>query len=139
MGGTNFRVLLMHLKDERDFDVQSKTYAISEVLMLGTGRQLFDYIAECLALFMKVFNIKTLLSQLIFDLYVIEIQEQNIDKERIPLGFTFSYELKQLALAKALLVKWAKGFDCSGVVDEDVVQLLNEAIDRRGVGSISFD
>lgn len=66
------------------------------------------------------------------------IQEQGIYTERLSLGFSFSFEMQQLGLAKALLIKWAKGFDCSGVIDEDVVQLLNDAIVRRGVGMISF-
>lgn len=46
--------------------------------------------------------------------------------------------MKQIALDNALMVKWAKGFDCSGVVGEDVVQLLNDAIMRRGVGFGDF-
>lgn len=53
--------------------------------------------------------------------------------ERLPLGFTFSFPLQQLGLTKGLLVKWTKGFNCSDVVDEDVVQLLKDAIARRGV------
>lgn len=56
--------------------------------------------------------------------------------ERLPLGFSFSFEMQQLALEKALMVKWAKGFDCSGVIGEDVVQLLNDAIARRGVACL---
>ncbi|KAG4079874.1 hypothetical protein HA402_015005 [Bradysia odoriphaga] len=111
LGGTNFRVLLIHLNGEKDFKVQSKTYGISEALMLGTGKQMFDHIADCLANFVK---------------------EQNISSERLPLGFSFSFEIKQLALEKALMVKWAKGFHCSDVVGEDVVHLLNSAIARRG-------
>ena len=35
-------------------------------------------------------------------------------------------------LARGRLVKWTKGFNCSGVEGEDVVQLLSEAIERRG-------
>lgn len=55
LGGTNFRVLLIHIVDgEKDFVVQSKTYAISEAIMRGSGQQLFDHIAECLAYFVKV-------------------------------------------------------------------------------------
>ncbi len=38
----------------------------------------------------------------------------------------------QEGLAKATLVKWTKGFSCSGVEGEDVCQLLREAIARRG-------
>lgn len=60
-------------------------------------------------------------------------QEHNVYAERLPLGFTFSFPLQQLGLTKGLLVRWTKGFDCSGVIDEDVVQLLKDAIARRGV------
>lgn len=111
LGGTNFRVLLIHLKGENDFEMTSKIYAIPQLIMLGSGMQLFDHIAECLANFMK---------------------EHNVYTERLPLGFTFSFPLVQLGLTKGLLVRWTKGFNCSGVVDEDVVQLLKDAIARRG-------
>lgn len=54
LGGTNFRVLLIHLKGENDFEMQSKIYAIPLNIMLGSGIQLFEHIAECLAKFMRV-------------------------------------------------------------------------------------
>lgn len=54
LGGTNFRVLLIHLKGEHDFEMQSKIYAIPQSIMLGSGQELFDHIAECLSNFMKV-------------------------------------------------------------------------------------
>jgi hexokinase len=45
-----------------------------------------------------------------------------------PLGFTFSFPCKQEGLASARLTAWTKGFNCSGVVNEDVVKLLQDAI-----------
>lgn len=54
LGGTNFRVLLIHLKGDDDFEMQSKIYAIPQSIMIGSGAQLFDHIAECLANFIKV-------------------------------------------------------------------------------------
>jgi hexokinase len=56
LGGTNFRVLLIHLKGENNFEMQSKIYAIPQSIMIGSGTQLFDHIAECLANFIKVSN-----------------------------------------------------------------------------------
>ncbi|XP_012287629.1 hexokinase type 2 isoform X2 [Orussus abietinus] len=109
LGGTNFRVLLITL-DGQNFDMKSKIYAIPQSLMLGSGTQLFDHIARCLALFVK---------------------ELKLEKETLPLGFTFSFPLVQHGLTKGTLVRWTKGFNCSGVVDEDVVALLEEAIARR--------
>ncbi len=112
MGGTNFRVLLIHLKGENDVDMQSQIYAVPPDIMVGRGEELFDHIADCLAKFMK---------------------NHNIDTERLSLGFTFSFPLMQLGLTKGLLVKWTKGFNCAGVAGEDVVKLLKDAIHRRQV------
>ncbi|XP_017878121.1 hexokinase type 2 isoform X3 [Ceratina calcarata] len=109
LGGTNFRVLLITL-DGMNFDMKSKIYAIPQSLMLGTGTQLFDHIAQCLALFVK---------------------DLNLQDHVLPLGFTFSFPLQQEGLTKGRLVRWTKGFDCSGVVGENVVALLEEAIARR--------
>ncbi|KAE8741718.1 hypothetical protein FOCC_FOCC012768 [Frankliniella occidentalis] len=110
LGGTNFRVLLIHL-GQNHFDMQSKIYAIPQSIMIGSGEQLFDHIAECLANFMK---------------------EHDVYSHKLPLGFTFSFPLQQLGLTKGLLETWTKGFKCSGVVGNDVVQLLKDAIKRRG-------
>lgn len=74
--------------------------------------QLFDHIAECLANFMR---------------------EHDVAAERLPLGFTFSFPLRQKALTTGLLECWTKGFNCSGVIGEDVVRLLKEALKRRNV------
>lgn len=47
-------------------------------------------------------------------------------------GFTFSFPMHQKSLSCGLLVTWTKSFKTSGVEKEDVVQLLREAIERRG-------
>ena len=74
--------------------------------------QLFDHIAQCIAEFMKT---------------------HSLVGKKLPLGFTFSFPCKQEGLAVGRLVTWTKGFTCEGVEGEDVVQLLHEAIKRRGV------
>ena len=75
--------------------------------------QLFDHIAECIAKFME---------------------EHQLDKsQHLPLGFTFSFPCRQEGLNVGVLTEWTKGFKCEGVVGEDVVKLLHEAIDRREV------
>lgn len=61
------------------------------------------------------------------------MKEHGVQKELLPLGFTFSFPLNQMGLTRGLLERWTKGFNCSGVVGEDVVRLLQEAIERRGV------
>ncbi|XP_044258381.1 hexokinase type 2-like [Tribolium madens] len=110
LGGTNFRVLLIELSKDH-FEMRSKIYAIPQHIMLGSGEHLFDHIADCLASFMK--------------------QEQ-VMAELLPLGFTFSFPLTQKGLTKGILERWTKGFNCSNCVGNDVVQLLKDAIARRG-------
>lgn len=61
------------------------------------------------------------------------MKEEKVTKETLPLGFTFSFPLQQKGLTKGYLERWTKGFNCSNVVGNDVVQLLKDAIERRGV------
>jgi hexokinase len=116
LGGTNFRVLLIHLKGEHDYEFQSKIFAIPQQLMIGSGSDLFDHIANCLAEFAK---------------------EMNVHNEVLPLGFTFSFPCQQVGLTKGLLIKWTKGFNCEGVVNANVVELLNDSIKKRNVSRAS--
>lgn len=75
------------------FDMDSEVFAISQELMAGHGDLLFDHIAKCLADFAR---------------------SRGIDKEVLPLGFTFSFPCKQKGLAVGELIKWTKGFKCEG-------------------------
>lgn len=109
LGGTNFRVLLIEL-DGLQFEMDNEIYAIPQEIMLGTGQQLFDHIAECLAHFME---------------------KRDVKQYCLPLGFTFSFPCHQQGLTKAFLVRWTKGFRCTGVEGMDVVEQLREAIKRR--------
>ena len=109
LGGTNFRVLLIELDGEQ-VKMENRVFPISQETMLGTGEQLFDHIAACLADFMV---------------------EHKMQQERLPLGFTFSFPCVQEGLTKGRLVRWTKGFNCSGCVGEDVVVLLRAALARR--------
>ena len=94
--------------------MKSKVFLIPQSIMTGTGIQLFDHIATCLANFMKA-------------------EQLCSPNKTYPLGFTFSFPCHQKGLASATLAKWTKGFDCDGVVGEDVVEMLQDAINRRGV------
>lgn len=110
LGGTNFRVLLITLNG-RHFDMQSKIYAVPQDIMTGSGENLFDHIAQCLFDFMR---------------------EHRVEKENLPLGFTFSFPVLQIGLSHGILQRWTKGFSCSNSVGNDVVAMLKESIDKRG-------
>ncbi|VVC29592.1 Hexokinase, N-terminal,Hexokinase, binding site,Hexokinase,Hexokinase, C-terminal [Cinara cedri] len=110
LGGSNFRVLKLELGINKYFKMDQQTYVISKDLMIGSGIQLFDYIAECLNNFVNSQGIKS--------------------TSYLPLGFTFSFPISQLSINSGKLVRWTKGFTCDGVVDEDVVKLLNKSIKK---------
>jgi hexokinase len=112
LGGTNFRVLYINLLENQEFEQISKSYGIPQFLMVGHGEDLFDYIAKCLAEFAK---------------------ELNLQDEILPLGFTFSFPVSQQGLTQGFLVRWTKGFQCEGVVEQNVVELLEKAIEKRHV------
>ncbi|XP_022245424.1 hexokinase-2-like [Limulus polyphemus] len=111
LGGTNFRVLLIDLDGDK-FQMENIIYPIPQRIMLGTGEELFNHIADCLANFME---------------------KNGMTDKKLPLGFTFSFPCKQEGLTKARLVTWTKGFKCAGVEGKDVVQLLREAVLRKKI------
>ncbi|XP_070772791.1 hexokinase-4-like [Enoplosus armatus] len=113
LGGTNFRVLHVRVVEEQQkvLKMDSQICAIPQEMMLGTGEQLFDHIAACLSDFLI---------------------SQDLKGQTLPLGFTFSFPCEQKEIDKSILIRWTKGFNCSGVEGKDVVKLLKEAIHRRG-------
>uniref|UniRef100_A0A8C3AQG0 Hexokinase-2 n=1 Tax=Cyclopterus lumpus TaxID=8103 RepID=A0A8C3AQG0_CYCLU len=113
LGGSNFRVLLVKVmaNGKQEVEMENQIYAIPEHLMRGSGSELFDHIADCLANFMEKFGIK--------------------DK-KLPLGFTFSFPCQQTKLDESVLVSWTKRFKLNGVEGKDVVSLLRKSIKRRG-------
>ncbi|KAG9509149.1 Hexokinase-2 [Fragariocoptes setiger] len=112
LGGTNFRVVLVELEGANsEFHMDSETFAVPQHIMLGTGEQLFDHIADCLSQFID--------------------KRAQLQGHRLPLGFTFSFPCRQEGLRRAKLISWTKGFKCSGVEGRDVVELLRGALRRR--------
>ncbi|XP_077787360.1 hexokinase-2 isoform X2 [Podarcis muralis] len=112
LGGTNFRVLLVRVRNgmRRSVEMHNKIYSIPQDIMQGTGDELFDHIVHCIADFLEYMGMKGV---------------------SLPLGFTFSFPCHQNSLDEAILLKWTKGFNASGCEGEDVVSLLKEAIHRR--------
>ncbi len=52
------------------------------------------------------------------------------------LGFTFSFAIRQQSIARGELIGWTKGWTAKGVVDRDVVELLNRALAAEGVAGV---
>jgi len=63
------------------------------------------------------------------------IEQEGLQGQSLPLGFTFSFALKHDTHGVGRLVGWAKTFTCSGVEGEDVGKLLQSAIEESPVGN----
>ncbi|KAI9559903.1 hypothetical protein GHT06_013910 [Daphnia sinensis] len=111
LGGTNFRVIWLRIKSGAVISEEVQYYQVPEDVRLGPGVKLFDFLAECIHNFMDGRQLKG---------------------QNLPLGFTFSFPMTQRGLDVGILVSWTKSFNCSGVVGEDAVKMLNDAIHRRG-------
>jgi len=133
LGGTNFRVLWVHIPPGKpechatgqngssngvpplargDIKMKSRIFVIPPHIMTGPGEKLFDHIVKSLAIFMD---------------------KEGLLGHSLPLGFTFSFPLRQEGLDKGRLVTWTKGFSCDGVVGQDVVQMFHDAIRRYNI------
>ncbi|XP_063848049.1 hexokinase-2-like [Scylla paramamosain] len=110
LGGTNFRVLYVVLKDGKFVEENVDYFEVPRELRLGPGEDLFDFLAQCLSEF---------------------VQKRKLCGRNFKLGFTFSFPMTQKSLDVGILVSWTKSFNCSGVVGQDAVSMLNKAIHKR--------
>ena len=95
--------------------VLSKDYDLHEKLKTSKGEKLFGRLAECLREF---------------------IQEKKLDTTQLLLAFTFPFAVDQESLTKGELMNWSKGFNCSGVIGEDVVLLLKDSLRKARLDNI---
>ncbi|CAI5509932.1 unnamed protein product [Closterium sp. Naga37s-1] len=117
LGGTNFRVLRVPLlgRDGGIGKVDSEGASISPELMTGTTEALFDYIASRLATFVAKE----------------EEEFKPAEGKHRELGFTFSFPCDHTAINAGRLIKWTKGFNIPETEGRDVVQVLEEALERQ--------
>ncbi|KAM7242262.1 hypothetical protein CapIbe_006733 [Capra ibex] len=115
--GASLRVLWVTLTGVEGHKVEprSQEFVIPQEVMLGPGQQLFDFAARCLSEFLDVLP---------------------VGNQGLQLEFSFSFPCHQTGLDKSTLISWTKGFKCSDVEGQDVVQLLRDAIQRQGAYSI---
>jgi hexokinase len=117
LGGTHLRILQLELKGKgRIVKRGERKIVLGKKYIKGTARGLFDFIARNIKYFVK--------------------KEGFVAGQEYPLGFTFSFPIKQTGIASGVLVHWTKGFSAQGVVGNDVVGLLNESFKRNGVHNV---
>uniref|UniRef100_A0A6B2G307 Phosphotransferase n=1 Tax=Myxobolus squamalis TaxID=59785 RepID=A0A6B2G307_MYXSQ len=117
VGGTNLRFLEISVINGT-LVPKSTNYTIPRKIMTGKGVDLFEYIADCIY---KGFENAGILG-----------------KPLDFLGFTFSFPVNQMAIDSGILIRWTKGFNASDVEGHDVVQLLREACQCKGLDIQNF-
>jgi len=118
IGGTNFRVMYVKLSQDKSqvLEQDMEVVSIPKEVYTGKGEQLFDFLAA---------SVKSFIEQ--------HGGCSNLKSGQLPVvGFCFSFPLKQTALDKGVLLDWTKDFTCSGVIGEDPVRLLSDALKRAG-------
>ncbi|XP_015267990.1 PREDICTED: hexokinase-3 [Gekko japonicus] len=109
---TQVEIVLLHLSGEERQTAQLKTQSFP-IPAAAIDNKIFEYIAKCLARF---------------------LDDLDTTEKYFPLGFSFPYQCEHTSLNQVnsavacKLVEWAKDFQASGVVGEDVVQLLQKAV-----------
>ncbi|KAG0292654.1 glucokinase [Linnemannia gamsii] len=121
LGGTNLRVCLITLKGNNDFETNSKAFKVSDHLQEAHISELMDFIAISIKEFITSEHISA------------KIVEHPSDSDTLELGFTFSFPVTQTAIDAGMLLRWTKGFNCPGAVGNDIVQLLQEALNRNKI------
>ncbi|KAK9128874.1 hypothetical protein Syun_017671 [Stephania yunnanensis] len=119
LGGTNFRVLRVRLGGQMSMILNKKVerQPIPQELMTGTSEELFDFIALTLK-------------------QLVESESSEFEfrlDERMVLGVTFSFPVKQASASSGTLIKWTKGFDIEDMVGKDVAESLQHALINRGL------
>eukprot|EP00999_Lentomonas_sp_LEN2_P001936 NODE_308_length_1672_cov_86.117799_g276_i0.p1 GENE.NODE_308_length_1672_cov_86.117799_g276_i0~~NODE_308_length_1672_cov_86.117799_g276_i0.p1 ORF type:complete len:493 (-),score=90.39 NODE_308_length_1672_cov_86.117799_g276_i0:53-1531(-) len=113
LGGTNFRVVQLVLEGNGRSRTVQKKFFVSDQIKRGPGSQLFDFLAKCVEEFFVEHDISL--------------------SEPQDMGFTFSFPVEQTGIASGTLVSWTKGFSNPDVEGKDVVTMLQEAFDRKGL------
>lgn len=114
MGGTNLRVCEVSLSTgDREFEQIQRKFKLPREVKTGTGEQLWDWIAECLQLFLH------------------EHHGGGQCSNPLPVSFCFSFPVEQKSIRSGFLQRWTKNFNVSGVEGHDVIPQLEAAFKRK--------
>ncbi|TFK00552.1 Hexokinase-2 [Platysternon megacephalum] len=112
LGDTHLRVLLMELSGDtcQTVTVKDRCFPVPDAIAQGPGEKLFAFMATCLCEFLDVLHTR---------------------RTDFQLGFSFPFTCKQTRLDQSYLISWSKRFKCPGVEGRDVVELLQNAINKQ--------
>ena len=115
LGGSNVRILWARLTgDGRQPEVVSGRFRLEPEHVSTSGEALFGAIARFIRGFLDSHGLRG----------------------PFPLGFTFSFPIRQHSIRRGELILWTKGWTASGVEGCDVVGLLERALHGQGAGGV---
>lgn len=113
LGGTNLRIGLVELLGSGQFTIKKDSAVIPDELKSGSGKAIFEFIAQNIEIFLK---------------------HPEIEAEMpLKLGFTFSFPIQQESLKHGRILGWSKEIEGRDVIGMDAVALLQEALHARGL------
>ncbi|KAJ3227582.1 glucokinase [Clydaea vesicula] len=77
LGGTNLRVCQVYLKGKGVIKMKQKKFKISDEIKKASGTHLFDFVADCIKIF---------------------LDEYNLSNDNLKMGFTFSFPVEQKSI-----------------------------------------
>lgn len=117
LGGTNLRVLQAALKGQgRIVKLREKVFILEKRHTGTSAAALFDFIAGCIKNFLK--------------------EGKAAGRGKFNLGFTFSFPVRPTGRASGTLLHWTKDFRAKDALGKDVVKLLNQSFERKGINNI---
>ncbi|KAJ3527276.1 hypothetical protein NMY22_g9850 [Coprinellus aureogranulatus] len=111
------RVCEVTLNGDKTFSLKQKKYKVSDTLKQGEASALFGALSIAALGYLQHSNA--------------HFTGEERDRDSVYLGFTFSFPVEQHALDKGKLLTWTKGFSAKNAVGKDVVELLQQAFDRK--------
>lgn len=118
-GGTNVRTLLAELNGQGGFSVKNH---LSRPLKDPSGT--YDYLAASAS------------AEELFDFIAEQLAQIAAPSATYHLGHTFSFPMQQTGVNTASLIHWTKEIATAGVENQDVNQLLQAALCRKGLTHI---
>ncbi|ORY86936.1 glucokinase, partial [Protomyces lactucae-debilis] len=120
LGGTNLRVCSVTLNGDGTFENRQKKSPVSrELQRTEKAEDLFGFIAEQVEAFVREHHEDAF--------------SATSSDHHLRLGFTFSFPVTQTAIDRGILLRWTKGFDIKAAVGRDVVELLQDELNKRDI------
>jgi hexokinase len=63
----------------------------------------------------------------------VDVSSSSPNNNTLSLGLTFSFPAEQQALDSGIILTWTKGFSAKNAAGKDVVQLLQNAFDKKHI------